>query len=123
MTDRVPLILDCDNTMGVPGRDVDDGLALLYLLGSPQVELLAVTCSFGNSTQEVVYRNTPWTCWPGGAGRISRCSGGPTALPTGPPRRQSFLRRPHGSGPGPCGCWSPAPPPTCWGHGQRPRLL
>ena len=35
MTDRVPLILDCDNTMGVPGRDVDDGLALLYLLGSP----------------------------------------------------------------------------------------
>ena len=58
MTDRVPLILDCDNTMGVPGRDVDDGLALLYLLGSPQVELLAVTCSFGNSTQEVVYRNT-----------------------------------------------------------------
>lgn len=58
MTDRIPLILDCDNTMGVPGRDVDDGLALLYLLGSPQVELLAVTCSFGNSTQEVVWRDT-----------------------------------------------------------------
>lgn len=56
--DRIPLIYDCDNTMGVPGRDVDDGLALLYLLGSPRVDLLAVTCSFGNSTQEVVYRNT-----------------------------------------------------------------
>ena len=54
----LPLILDCDNTLGVPGCDVDDGLTLLYLLGQPSVQLLGVTCSYGNSTQEIVYRNT-----------------------------------------------------------------
>ena len=58
MTEKIPVILDCDNTMGLPGCDVDDGLALLYLLGSPGVRLLGVTCSYGNSTQETVHRNT-----------------------------------------------------------------
>lgn len=54
----IPLIYDCDNTMGLPGRDVDDGLTLLYLLGCPEVALLGVTCAFGNDAQEAVYRNT-----------------------------------------------------------------
>ena len=55
---RIPVILDCDNTMGVPGCDVDDGMTLLYLLGCPEVELLGVTCSYGNNTQQTVYDNT-----------------------------------------------------------------
>ena len=55
---RIPLIFDCDNTMGVSGCDVDDGLTLLYLLGLPEVELLGITCSYGNNTQETVYQNT-----------------------------------------------------------------
>ncbi len=54
----IPLILDCDNTMGLPGCDVDDGTALLYLLGSPEVNLLGISCAYGNSTQERVYENT-----------------------------------------------------------------
>ena len=58
MEKKIPLIFDCDNTMGVPGCDVDDGLTLLYLLGLPEVELLGITCSYGNNTQETVYRNT-----------------------------------------------------------------
>ena len=53
----IPVIIDCDNTMGVAGCDVDDGLALLYLLGSPQVNLLGLTCSYGNNKQDVVYNN------------------------------------------------------------------
>ena len=57
-TEKIPVIFDCDNTFGVPGCDVDDGLALLYLLGSPEVELLGITCSFGNNQQSTVYRNT-----------------------------------------------------------------
>ena len=57
-TEKIPVIFDCDNTFGVPGCDVDDGLALLYLLGCPEVELLGVTCSFGNNQQSTVYRNT-----------------------------------------------------------------
>jgi inosine-uridine nucleoside N-ribohydrolase len=49
------LIYDCDITMGLPGRDVDDGLALLYLLGSPQIRILGITTTFGNSTIEEVH--------------------------------------------------------------------
>lgn len=56
--DKLRLIMDCDCTIGVPGCDVDDGLALLYVLGCPEAELLGVTCSFGNNTQDTVYRNT-----------------------------------------------------------------
>ena len=56
--ERIPVILDCDNTMGIPGCDVDDGLTLLYLLGCPEVELLGITCSYGNNTQQTVYDNT-----------------------------------------------------------------
>lgn len=58
MKNKIPLIFDCDNTYGVPRRDVDDGLALLYLLGCPEIELLGITCSFGNSDQNTVYANT-----------------------------------------------------------------
>lgn len=54
----IPVILDCDNTMGIRGRDVDDGLALLYLLGSSNIELVAVTTTFGNSSISEVHPNT-----------------------------------------------------------------
>ncbi len=49
---------DCDNTMGLPGCDMDDGLALLYLLGRDDIQLEVVTTSFGNSTIEKVHENT-----------------------------------------------------------------
>ena len=58
MEQKIPLIFDCDNTMGVANCDVDDGLTLLYLLGLPSVELLGISCSYGNNSQETVYRNT-----------------------------------------------------------------
>lgn len=34
------IIHDCDCTFGINGCDVDDGLALLYLLGDPEAEVL-----------------------------------------------------------------------------------
>lgn len=52
------IIHDCDCTFGIPGCDVDDGLAILYLLGDPEAELLGVTTTYGNSTIEQVYPNT-----------------------------------------------------------------
>lgn len=52
------IILDCDNTIGIPGCDVDDGLALLFLLGSKDAQLLGITNSFGNSRTDTVYENT-----------------------------------------------------------------
>jgi purine nucleosidase len=51
----IELIYDCDITMGLPGADVDDGLALLYLLGCPEIRLLGVTSTFGNSSIEQVH--------------------------------------------------------------------
>ena len=51
----IEVLYDCDLTMGLPDRDVDDGLALLYLLGRPDVRLHGITSTFGNSTLEEVH--------------------------------------------------------------------
>ena len=52
------IIFDCDNTIGIEGCDVDDGLTLLYLLGCEDVEVLGITNCFGNNETERVYENT-----------------------------------------------------------------
>ncbi|SHH84418.1 purine nucleosidase [Sporobacter termitidis DSM 10068] len=52
------IVFDCDNTFGVRECPVDDGLALLYLLGKPQARLTGVTTTYGNSNVDVVYDNT-----------------------------------------------------------------
>jgi purine nucleosidase len=52
------IIFDCDNTFGIPERPVDDGLALLYLLGKPQAHLTGVTTTYGNGGVDAVYHNT-----------------------------------------------------------------
>ncbi len=52
------IIIDFDNTMGVEGKDVDDGLALLYLLGCPDAKIEAICTTYGNSTIDVVHTNT-----------------------------------------------------------------
>ncbi len=52
------VLFDCDNTMGLQGKDVDDGLTLLYLLGRRDIELIGVTTTFGNSNIKDVYSTT-----------------------------------------------------------------
>lgn len=52
------LIIDCDNTLGEPGCDVDDGLAIIYALGTNQVDLLGLTTTFGNSNIYTVNQRT-----------------------------------------------------------------
>lgn len=52
------VLFDFDNTMGT-GFDTDDGLALMYLLGhAKDVEILGLTCTYGNSDIDTVYENT-----------------------------------------------------------------
>ena len=52
------VLYDCDNTMGLPNKDVDDGLTLMYLIGNSNIDLLGVTTTFGNSHIEDVSRAT-----------------------------------------------------------------
>ena len=52
------IILDCDNTIGIPNCDVDDAMALFYLLGKDEADLLAITTTYGNSDISTVHSNT-----------------------------------------------------------------
>ena len=53
------VIFDCDSTVGLPGKPMDDALALLYLLGRrEEAEILGITCTFANGTAAEVYRST-----------------------------------------------------------------
>lgn len=53
---RKKVICDCDNTAFFPGRPMDDALAILYLLGNPDdIDLLGITCNYGNGTAEESY--------------------------------------------------------------------
>ncbi len=55
-----PLIIDTDVALGVwhegRPRDIDDGFAMVEAINSPQLELLGVTCVFGNGPQDEVFR-------------------------------------------------------------------
>lgn len=56
MTTRI--IIDFDNTMGVPTCDIDDGLALLYLLGLEDAQVEGICTTYGNNELDVVHANT-----------------------------------------------------------------
>ncbi|HEX7612071.1 MAG TPA: nucleoside hydrolase, partial [Candidatus Limnocylindrales bacterium] len=50
-TSRIPILIDCDT-------GIDDSLALLYAVASPECELVAVTCTAGNVDARQVAENT-----------------------------------------------------------------
>ena len=52
------VIFDCDNTLGLFTKEIDDGLTLYYLLGRPDIDLLGITTTFGNGTIDQVYGQT-----------------------------------------------------------------
>lgn len=56
--DEQRIIVDFDNTFQVPGCDVDDALALLYLLGCDNVRIEGICTTYGNSTLEAVHADT-----------------------------------------------------------------
>ncbi len=80
-----PLLYDCDNTLGLPWKEIDDGLTLLYLLGRPDIQLLGVTTTFGNGNIGEVQKQTEQLLRDQGRGDIPVVEGagargqGPTA--------------------------------------------
>lgn len=49
------LIIDCDPGNGIPGANVDDGLALALAIAAPHIELELITTVAGNTPSEVGY--------------------------------------------------------------------
>ena len=52
------VLIDFDNTFHLPGCDVDDALALLYLLGCDGVRIEGICTTYGNSTLDAVHADT-----------------------------------------------------------------
>lgn len=50
----VPIIIDTDLAMGVPGSDVGDGYALALALADPDIQVRAITCVHGNADVDSV---------------------------------------------------------------------
>lgn len=57
---KQPIVIDTDNTFGVPGRPIDDGQAILYAMGRDDLEILGMTTTHGNSNVDVVQEATEW---------------------------------------------------------------
>jgi purine nucleosidase len=53
--ERIRILVDTDPNMWVPRRDIDDALALLFLMASPEVEIEGITINFGNVSAPVGY--------------------------------------------------------------------
>lgn len=72
----VPIVLDCD-----PGHD--DAVALLLAVGSPAIDLRAVTTCFGNCSVDDATRNALQILELAGASEVpvARGAGGPLAAP------------------------------------------
>lgn len=49
MSNMKNVIFDCDCTIGIKDCDCDDALALLYLLGRDDINILGITATYGNS--------------------------------------------------------------------------
>ncbi|MFZ2636029.1 MAG: nucleoside hydrolase [Rectinemataceae bacterium] len=54
------VVIDCDNTYGVPGLPIDDGQTIMYLAGQPEVEIVGITCTYGNGSVDEVFAATKW---------------------------------------------------------------
>lgn len=49
-----PVVIDTDISMGIPGRDVDDGLAVIFALNSPEIDIKGITKVYGNAPLDKV---------------------------------------------------------------------
>src|SRR5689334_4626375 len=107
----MPLLVDCDT-------GIDDALALLYLLGRPDVTVVGITTVFGNNTAAGAARNTRQVL------ALAGRSGIPVAVGAERPLRgdaRQHARQVHGAdGLGDVGLPEPPPQPD---PGSAARLI
>lgn len=53
--DNIRLLIDTDPAIGIPYKDIDDGLAMLFLLASQEVSIEGFTINFGNVSVDKGY--------------------------------------------------------------------
>lgn len=85
-----PVIIDVDT-------GIDDALALLYAVASPEIELRAVTCVNGNVPLEMVVRNTLVVLEQAGHGDVEVAAGACAPL-VEPPKHGFAVHGPEGLG-------------------------
>lgn len=56
-TGGVDVLIDTDIAIGVPQRDVDDGLALVMALNAPTLNISAITLTYGNDSLDNVVKS------------------------------------------------------------------
>lgn len=57
MSDPLRIWIDTDPAVGEPGRDVDDGFAILQALRSPELSVAGISTVFGNTDIERAHRS------------------------------------------------------------------
>ena len=77
--------IDTDPAIGVPGSDVDDGLALVQAFHSPELEVLGVSAVFGNTTLDKAFPIAQEVCRLFGPSGIEALSGAASAAEVGRP--------------------------------------
>lgn len=51
------IIFDTDLSLGESNKDVDDGLALIMALNSPEIQIIAISAVYGNTSQQNAFQN------------------------------------------------------------------
>ncbi len=51
------IIFDTDLSLGEPNKDVDDGLALIMALNSPEIHIMAISAVYGNTSMKNAQKN------------------------------------------------------------------
>lgn len=106
----IPIIIDCDPGNGVPGANVDDGLALALAIGLPErFDLLAVTVVEGNSPVDAGVAVARWLLDHRQGIPVYRGADRPLLEPRAPWRRH-LDRRSDGGLVERLWCDTPAPP-------------
>jgi len=77
------IIIDTDPAIGVPLRDVDDGLALGLALKSPELEVLGITVTYGNTSLDRALRSARRVLAAAGREDVPILTGAPSAASLG----------------------------------------
>ena len=86
---RIKVIIDADPAIGVPFRDVDDGIMLLVALNSPELDILGITTTFGNVPLDTAYGKAQELVGLAGRRDIPVLRGAERADPEGTPTEAS----------------------------------